>query len=54
VKPGGYYVVEDVYPSSQLLTTLWDQVQRVVGDDFVFVTQAKSIVVISRRFRASN
>jgi hypothetical protein len=49
LKPGGYYIIEDVYPGSGLLTKLWDEVRRIVRGDFVFVTEAKNLVVISRR-----
>jgi len=49
VKNGGYYIIEDIYPGSGILTNHWEQVRAIIGSAFVFVTAAKNLAVISRR-----
>jgi hypothetical protein len=49
VKPGGFYIIEDVVPASTLLTALFIEVRSIVADDFLFVNDERNFVVISRR-----
>jgi hypothetical protein len=52
VSPGGHYIIEDVVPGSTLLTTLYEPMRLIIGKDFLFVTEKRNFVVISRRFDA--
>jgi hypothetical protein len=51
VKPGGFYIVEDLQVSSFPTMDAWtDKIQSIVGDDgLIFNTERRNICVISRR-----
>ncbi len=50
VKPGGYFIIEDLGLSSPLLTTYRDEVRAIIGHDFMFATEGHvHLMVISRR-----
>jgi hypothetical protein len=52
VADGGYYIIEDIGPGGELLTTLFQKLRAVCGDSLVFITEEKNYLVISRRLVA--
>jgi SAM-dependent methyltransferase len=49
VKPGGYYVIEDITPRSRIPTEFRYRIDEIVGKDgFYFLTEHKNLLVVSR------
>lgn len=52
VNPGGYYIIEDVYPSSRITTEMRPVIQALVGQDTpLFMTEHKNVMIISKRLK---
>lgn len=50
---GGYYIIEDIWKGSELLTTLFDQLRSVAGDSLIFLTEERNFLLLSRRLADS-
>lgn len=48
LKDGGIYVIEDVCPSSRILTTFLKHVRTASNNDYLFATEHKNLVIISK------
>lgn len=50
VRPGGYYVIEDITGWSRIPAEFRPQIEAIVGSDgFFFLTEAKNILIASRK-----
>ena len=51
VKPGGFYIIEDVTTTSRIPTTFRNAIQDFVGKDTpMFFTEKKNVLIISKHF----
>jgi hypothetical protein len=51
VRPGGYYVIEDITVWSRIPTEFRTQIEAIVGNDaFFYLTEKKNVLVASRKF----
>lgn len=49
VKPGGYYIIEDVTVNSRIPTTFRERIAAAVGNDGIFfLTEKKNFLIITR------
>ena len=48
LKDGGIYVIEDVCPGSRILTTFLKTVREASNNDYLFTTEKKNLVIISK------
>ena len=48
VRPGGYYIIEDITPWSRIPTDFRDQIPEIVGASPFFFTELKNVLVISK------
>ena len=48
VRPGGYYIIEDITPWSRISTEFRDQIPEIVGASPFFFTELKNVLVISK------
>jgi hypothetical protein len=48
VKPGGFYIIEDIQPWSRMSTEFREDVQNFVGSAPMFFTEKKNVLVISK------
>jgi len=56
VKPGGYYIIEDLNPGCRILTSFYPQVEEIVGDALMYFASVRvghtlkiPILIISKR-----
>lgn len=49
VKPGGYYIIEDVTEWSRIPTEFRTTIQTILGDSLFFLTEKKNFLIASRR-----
>ena len=49
VKPGGYYIIEDVTDWSRIPTEFRPKIQDILGDSFFFLTEKKNFLIASRK-----
>jgi hypothetical protein len=49
VKPGGYYIIEDVTEWSRIPIEFRATIQGILGDSFFFLTEKKNFLIASRR-----
>lgn len=50
VRPGGYYVIEDITVWSRIPTEFRSQIEAIVGSDgFFFLTEKKNVLIVSRK-----
>jgi SAM-dependent methyltransferase len=49
-RPGGFYIIEDIYPGSKMAAEFRDRVVEVVGNrGTLFLTEKKNFMIISRK-----
>ena len=49
VRPGGYYVIEDITTWSRIPTEFREQIASLIGSDgFFFLTELKNVLIASR------
>lgn len=50
VRPGGFYIVEDIYPNSRMSGQMKDTVAAMVGNSgTLFLTEKKNVLIISKK-----
>lgn len=50
VRPGGYYVIEDITEWSRIPTQFRSRIEQIVGSDgFFFLTEKKNVLIASRK-----
>ena len=50
VRPGGYYVIEDITVWSRIPTEMRHRIDEIIGKDgFYFLTELKNVLVVSRK-----
>jgi len=50
VRPGGYYIIEDVTEWSRIPTSYRDRIETILGNDgFFFLTEKKNFLIASRK-----
>lgn len=50
VRPGGYYIIEDVTEWSRIPTSFRTRIERILGNDgFFFLTEKKNFLIASRK-----
>jgi len=54
VRPGGYYIIEDITEWSRIPTQFRSRIAQIVGSDgFFFLTEKKNVLIASRKQSAS-
>lgn len=50
VRPGGYYIIEDITEWSRIPTSMRENIESIVGNDgLFFLTEKKNVLIASRR-----